>query len=104
MDKYSIIVSQKEIHDNAVKHGWWDKPRDAPELLCLIHSEVSEALEAYRNDIQEGDKGCLSEELADIVIRVFDMAEDFNIDICEAVKQKHMINAQRPYRHGGKKA
>ena len=39
----------KEVHDNAVAHGWWDKPPALPEALCLIHAELSEALEEYRN-------------------------------------------------------
>jgi len=99
---YSTIVSQKTIHQNAIEHGWWDKHREIPELLVLIHSEVSEALEAYRNKIPDGKKGCLGEELADIVIRVFDTAESQGIDICEEVLKKHKVNVMRPYRHGNK--
>lgn len=38
----------KEVHENAVAHGWWESPRDFPEVAALIHSEVSEALEEYR--------------------------------------------------------
>ena len=38
----------KDIHRNAVEHGWWDEERKPEELLALIHSEWSEALEEYR--------------------------------------------------------
>lgn len=38
----------KEVHENAVAHGWWEKPPTIPEALCLIHGELSEALEEYR--------------------------------------------------------
>ena len=94
----SIADIAKKVHKNAVEHGWWDKERLVPELLCLIHSEVSEALEAYRNSNIEG----MAEELADIVIRVFDMAEGMGIDIQTEIIEKHMINKKRTYRHGGK--
>ena len=88
----------KAIHLNAVKHGWWEKQRPIPELLCLIHSEVSEALEAYRNKDDEN----FNEELADIVIRVLDMAGGFNIDLQKEIIKKHNININREYKHGGK--
>jgi NTP pyrophosphatase (non-canonical NTP hydrolase) len=96
------IVSPKEVHQYARDKGWYDKDRPIPELLCLLHSEISEALEAYRNNIPEGDKHCLSEELADLVIRIWDMCEYLNIDIAQAVNKKHQENLLRPYRHGNK--
>lgn len=96
------IVTPKEVHDYARSKGWWDYERPIPELLCLLHSEISEGLEAYRNQVPEGEKHCLSEELADLVIRVWDMSYALGIDIAAAVNKKHLENLQRPYRHGGK--
>lgn len=39
----------KEVHDNAVAHGWWDKPPGLPEPLCLIHAELSATLREYQD-------------------------------------------------------
>lgn len=89
----------EEVNRNAVAKGFWDKHRNFPELLCLVHSEVSEALEGYRED----DLANVAEELADIVIRVFDIAEAYGFDIEFEIIRKHSINEKRPHMHGGKK-
>lgn len=39
------------VHENAVAHGWWEDEREAPEIIALIHSEWSEALEEARADM-----------------------------------------------------
>lgn len=40
----------EEIHKIAKEHGWYDAERPFPELVAMMHSELSEALEAYRKD------------------------------------------------------
>jgi NTP pyrophosphatase (non-canonical NTP hydrolase) len=97
------VVSPAEIHRYAVEKGWWDNDRPVPELLCLIHSEISEALEGYRERIPEGEKGNLGEELADAVIRIWDMCDALGIDIINEIEKKHLFNLTRPYRHGNKR-
>lgn len=94
----TIRYWQNECHNNAVEHGWWEEKRPIPELLCLIHSEVSEALEAYR----KADMDNFREELADIAIRLFDLAGGYAVDLEYEIENKHKINKTREYRHGGK--
>ena len=74
------MISSKEIHQNAIDHGWWDKPRSFDTVVCLIHSEISEALEDYRNKNMtlsiKNKKPCgFGSELADIAIRLHDLSE-----------------------------
>jgi NTP pyrophosphatase (non-canonical NTP hydrolase) len=97
------IISPEDIHECAKEKGWWDKDRPVPELLCLMHSELSEALEGYRNHIPEGQPGCFSEELADVIIRIWDVCGAMEIDIVGAVQKKHEFNLTRSYRHGNKR-
>lgn len=68
--------------------------------LLLIHSEVTEAMESDRRN--EGDDR-IAEELADIVIRVADLAGYMNLDLDKAIEDKMAANKVRPHRHGDKK-
>lgn len=89
---------QRMVAECSQNHGWWEGERSIPTLLCLIHSEVSEALEVYRGT----HDGTLGEELADIVIRVMDMCEACGINLEDEVITKHQFNLTRSYRHGNK--
>ena len=93
------------VHANAVEHGWWEEDRGTEPLL-LMHTEISEAVEALREGNPESRKipghSHVAEELADVVIRVLDYCGKHNINIGAAITAKHEFNRSRPYRHGGK--
>lgn len=72
-----------EIHADNIRAGWWKVdedgltiPRNVGELLCLIHSEVSEALHGSNGWIMDDHlphRKMAEVELADVAIRVCDM-------------------------------
>ncbi|MCV9884721.1 MazG nucleotide pyrophosphohydrolase domain-containing protein [Metabacillus halosaccharovorans] len=88
----------QKAFETAKEKGWHDQEVETGTLLALIHSEVSEALEADRN----GDSENFTEELADVCIRIFDLCGSKGIDLEKAILQKMERNKKRPYRHGGK--
>lgn len=86
-------------------HGFVDG--SFAERIALIHSELSEALEADRKE-DAPDKHCpeynaRTVELADAVIRIFDTAKAHGLPLAEAIIAKTRYNHNRPYKHGGKK-
>lgn len=97
---------QETIHITAVSKGWWEQSRETGTLLALIHSEISEALEADRKNAVD-DKipqySGLEAELADAIIRILDMAEGLELRVIEAMMAKIEFNKTRTHKHGGKR-
>ena len=83
--------------------GFWDDNRSTAECLALMHSELSEALEAdrkgLRNDHIPAFTG-VEEELADCLVRIFDFAGRHNLRLGEAFIAKLQFNLSRPHKHG----
>lgn len=97
-----------DIHNTAREKGWWETKREFPEVVALIHSELSEALEGWRTNKLKDDHcpefTSVEIELADAIIRILDYAKAESLTLIPALIAKHEYNKTRPYRHGGKRA
>lgn len=123
----------EQIYNNAKSKGFHEGEKNIGEMLCLIHSEVSEALEAdrkdkyavvddiklggladknygttyyddldFKRDFAASVKDTFEDELADVMIRVMDLAYHKGIDLERHIKAKMRYNAMREPKHGKK--
>ena len=123
-----VRLLQRTCYSIAKSKGFHERWRSPLEAMALVTSEVGEAVEAVRkidpdiaNDLRTGPLdynaaidatlsehigndgySAYAEELADIVIRVMDEADDRNIDLAGAILAKLKYNMSRPYKHGKK--
>lgn len=90
-----------EVHRRSVAAGWWKDPdtkETVPAKLCLIHSEISEAMEGHRKDLMDDKiphRKMIEVELADAVIRIGDLAGRLGLDIAGAIVEKMAYNLNR---------
>jgi len=99
--KKSIVDWTVQCHSQSRNAGWWDGidlDQITPTKLCLIHSEISEALEGFRKDLMDDKlphRKMAEVELADAVIRILDLAGAHEMDIEGAMKEKLEYNLNR---------
>jgi NTP pyrophosphatase (non-canonical NTP hydrolase) len=96
-----------ETHLLAKAKGWWEMDRNDGEMIALMHSELSEALEGLRAGNPASEHiplfNAVEEELADTVIRIMDMAAARGLNVGEAIEAKIEFNRGRAHKHGGKR-
>lgn len=96
------------IYQTGFEKGFWDSDMDcSPGMkISLMHSELSEALEAIRKGNPASEKipdhSLAAEEFADAIIRILDFGIKHRLDIGSALMAKALYNKTRPYRHGKK--
>ncbi len=95
----------EQLHESAVEKGFYSGgPKNFGEQIALIHSELSEALEAARhdnpNDQHLPEFSSVEVELADTIIRVLDVCGYKKIRIGEVLVAKMQYNKKREHKHG----
>lgn len=113
---------QSDIHTTALQKGFWDnyvklqqevhpvgfyehvKAQEMIVKTMLIVTELAEGVEAIRHGNIPDDKlpqyDGFTVELADAIIRILDLAEHFNLPVCDAILTKMTFNKSRPRLHG----
>lgn len=93
---------QEACHSLAKASGWWPDEEITKEAiatkLLLVVTEVAEATEGLRKDLMDDKlphRQMLEVELADTVIRVFDLAGRLELDLGGAISEKLQYNQSR---------
>lgn len=102
---YNLVAA--DVNRTAIDKGWWKADRNEGEMIALMHSELSEGLEALRHgnppDSHIPEFSGIEAEMADVIIRIMDFGYAKGYRVAEAVAAKVAFNKTRPHMHGGKK-
>lgn len=100
-----LRAAQALAHKTATDAGWYTDPatgepvrRNFGEVVALMHSELSEALEAHRKGLMDDklpDRSGIEVEFADCIIRILDTAAALGLDVAGAVISKNRYNQTR---------
>lgn len=99
----TILNLARECFSTSVSKGFWDGTRNKGEQIALIHSELSEMLEAVRNPGQDSHCPEFSAEAiewADAMIRLLDYGFGHGLPMLDALRAKMDFNKSRPPKHG----
>ena len=104
----SLYIMLAEVRANNSAKGWRQNTRTFGDHIALLHSEVTEALEAYRihkmapYTSPDGKPNDVYSEIADLFIRTLDFCDMYGIDLQAEYERKMAYNRTRDFRHGGK--